>query len=136
METGDKNDVMLTTGPINFRKFYDQSKYRHIPFVNTCDILPLVNRNGRVAIARECQTRNNNTDIIDDEYHQRMGNYAHTKWIEGSGWGAETLETPTIEEMKTVNKTKRNIMYCCYGIILIALIVFFIFIFYSLSKKN
>lgn len=75
------SNVMNTTGPVNFRRWFDTSSYRNTELVNTCDILPIYNGN-KPSLTKECAKR------IGPEYNPKLlGNYADTKWIEGTGWG-------------------------------------------------
>lgn len=109
------NDVMYTTGPLNFRIFFNKSKYRDVELINTCDIIPIATgRNGNF-ITRECIHRNGGSKIIkNDNYYKQFGNYTHTKWSEGSGWGNETL----------INDTSKN--YRLYFLLLVILVLLII----------
>lgn len=89
------SDVMLTTGPINFRIFFDQSKYKNVQLLDTCDIIPLYIKNNRNFITRNCIYRNHNSEFIDNEYYKHFGNYTHNRWFDGSGWGTLQLESKT-----------------------------------------
>lgn len=120
------NDVMNTTGPINFRRFYEQSNYRNIQLINTCDILPLYNDNGKVYLARDCKYSNSN--LVNDGYHKKVGNYVHTKWIEGSGW---EFEKPASNNTK-FNSKRSVYLSILLGLLFIILIVLVYFCFKNL----
>ncbi len=125
------SDVMYTTGPVNFRIFFNQSRYRGTPIVSTCDLLPIYLTSNTNYITRGCIDRNNNSKIItSDDYYKTFGNYAHTKWSEGSGWGNEQLSSPQ-ENFTLVNES--NTM--CYLLLVIALILVLV-CFYLFSKIN
>lgn len=83
------DDVLHTTGAINFKIFLEQSRYKNVPILSNCDILPLHWFDDKVFISKECIHRNNNSKIVTPDYHKKFGNYAHTKWLEGSNWGME-----------------------------------------------
>ncbi|AYV85696.1 MAG: glycosyl transferase [Satyrvirus sp.] len=105
------DDVMYTTGPINFRIFLNQSKYKNIKLTDTCDIIPLYFKNGSNYVTRNCVHRNNNSQKIDADYHKKIGNFTHTKWYEGSGWGAEQLDVspePNIFSHPIDNLSKKS----------------------------
>jgi mannosyltransferase OCH1-like enzyme len=93
---GKTTDVMYTTGPVNFRIFFDGSKYRDTSLVDTCDIMPIYFARWRSYISNDCVSRNNGVRIIRPNYHKNIGNYTDTKWNEGTGWGMEQLLNKTV----------------------------------------
>jgi inositol phosphorylceramide mannosyltransferase catalytic subunit len=123
------SDVMYTTGPVNFRLFFDQSRYNNTPTVSTCDILPIYLINNANYITKTCVDRNQGSEIIkDDNYYKTFNNYVHTKWSEGSGWGNEQLEafsTGNAEEHSTVS----------FFLLFIA-IVFLLILIYVVTTKH
>lgn len=126
------SDVMYTTGPINFRLFFNQSKYKNVPLVNTCDLLPIFrSENGKQYITNDCINRNNGSNKINNDYYKTFKNYTHTKWSEGSGWGEEQLQ-PEDKLGKTVivsalfkQNNKKNKL-CILIFILTVLVIFLI----------
>jgi mannosyltransferase OCH1-like enzyme len=126
------SDVMYTTGPVNFRIFFNQSRYSNTPLVDTCDLLPIYLTNNTNYITRACVGRNQGSKIIkNDNYYKTFGNYAHTKWSEGSGWGNEQLE-PSKENFTTTNTSNDTMCYC----LLIIAIILVLACFYLLNKIN
>jgi inositol phosphorylceramide mannosyltransferase catalytic subunit len=122
------SDVMHTTGPLNFRIFFNQSRYRNVPLINTCDLLPIYLTNNVNYITRDCIKRNGGSKIIsNDDYYKTFGNYTHTKWSEGSGWGNEQLETK--EKFVSTSRIDSN----C--IIMLVIIILLIITFIDLLKK-
>lgn len=130
IETKGADDVLNTTGPINFRRFFEQSIYRDTPLAETCDILPFYNDNGNIYVARQCRHRNAGNKIANEKYHQNMDNYVHTRWIEGSGWGAETLENYDNSANSATNK------WWLWLILLIVIIITAILLYFVIGKPN
>lgn len=127
LETTD--EVMETTGPVNFRKFFDQSQYTDIPLVDTCDILPIYFDDGKHYITKQCVNKNNFSNKVSDDYNNRLNNYVHTKWSEGSNWGEEAIESFAIIE-KNNNKKK----VCCTFLIFIIILLLAIIIYIIIKK--
>lgn len=115
--------VHNTTSPENFRKFYNQSGYK-VNFVDTCDIIPLYSDSkGNNYISKDCKIKHNLGLITDNFYTKLLNNYTHTKWKEGSGWGAEHLEIHSTNKLKIKTLSILFVILICI-IILIILIVY------------
>jgi inositol phosphorylceramide mannosyltransferase catalytic subunit len=120
------NDVMLTTGPTNFGIFFTQSEYKNTPLIDTCDILPLFYCYEKPhCIAKQCAKRLDPSYHKIEYYHHQLGNYMHTKWVEGSGWGVETLADDKIEKFEQSNTTTNTSSNYFTIIAIIILIVLF-----------
>jgi mannosyltransferase OCH1-like enzyme len=122
------SDVMYTTGPVNFRIFFNQSKYKNVPLVSTCDLLPIFIHNDVNYITSECIERNNGSSVIgSDDYYKTFNNYTHTKWSEGSNWGVEQLEA---EYFPPERKNKKLLKYVIvlFVLVLIIMIIFSILV--------
>ena len=120
---------MYTTGPVNFRIFFNQSRYKDTKLLDTCDVLPIYIDGGANYITRNCIHRNNNSKIITDDYHKKFGNYVHNKWSEGSGCGNEQLQS-TDSVISQPKKAKRVPLYVKVIIICIICIIYIIYIIY------
>lgn len=134
----ESTEVMETTGPLNFGRFWEQSKYRHIPLVDTCDILPLYYCYEKPhCLSRKCAYRLNQADRKSPHYYRKLGNYVDTKWTAGSGWGKEQLEEKDlIEGLTTSNDNTGTIIMSGLGIGLIVLVIIFIIIYFAIIRKN
>lgn len=139
----ESDDVMETTGPLNFGRFWEQSIYRVIPLVDTCDILPLYYcYDDPHCLTRICENRLDKADRKSKNYHKKLGNYASTHWRNGSGWGKEELtEKDLIENITnlstdTINSTCNNsTFWIVFGVILLLVVIIVGYIL-IVNKKN
>ncbi|XWV25489.1 glycosyl transferase [Tupanvirus deep ocean] len=131
------NDVMLTTGPLNFAIFFRQSRYHNIPTINTCDLLPIYLKDNSNYITRNCVDRNHGSNIIkNNDYYKHFGNYTHTKWSEGSGWGNEQLEDPNKLKENFSSTSSSNDTLCYILIIVVILLVLILIYVYYLVQQS
>lgn len=114
------DDVFKTSGPHNFRVFFDQSKYNHTKLVSACEIIP-IHFYGK--IANVCLHRNNGSESYGSNYYETFGNYADTKWADGTGWGDLTLDST---DNNNDIFSKRN----CYILISVLIIILVILLSY------
>jgi hypothetical protein len=124
-------DVDYTTGTINFRIFFDSSKYSNTVLVDTCDILPFYISSGpHLSVSNKCIHRNNGSDIVtDSDYYKNFGNYVHTKWYEGSGWfQGDQLILKLADDKKYVSTNNLNKIYLWINQQNIDSKIFFVFI--------
>ena len=127
------SEVMQTTGPSNFGVFFYQSKYKNTEVVDMCDILPIYPTENGYAISEECHHR---TRIYSDTYHEKMNNYMHTKWNEGSKWQenkTDNIVKPVLVERNERSNRRRNIYLI---VIIIFVIVIIILAIYIYDPKN
>lgn len=127
------SDVLQTSGPVNFRVFFNQSIYTNIEIVSTCDILPLYVKNNTNYITKDCTHRTR--DFVDN-YQNKMNNYVHTKWIEGSGWGAEKLEKPGNITYPMEQMQIRHFNYLIIFILIMIILVAIILIYLCIKKQR
>lgn len=119
------SDVMETSGPVNFRKWFLQSRYSNTPLVDTCDILPFyIKSNGKVALTKICEEKIG-TNKVTDDYHNLLNNYADTLWKEGTGWGGKNLKLETFDQPNKNNKSSwtNNIVLTAIFVCVIALLI-------------
>lgn len=125
------SDVMYTTGPVNFGIFFDQSRFRDTPTISTCDLLPIYLSNNTNYITKDCINRNFGSKILkNDDYYKTFGNYTHTKWSEGSGWGNEQLDPQ--ENFTSLSDSNETV---CYFLLIMAILLVLV-CFYLLNKIN
>lgn len=116
-------NITNTTGPLNLYTFFVQSKYANTSLVNTCDIIPIYQKNGKTFITKECIHRNNGSYNYNENYYETFGNYADTKWTDGTGWN---------KIMPDLQRSNINgiISICyCYVIPILAIILIIILVY-------
>lgn len=114
------NEVMDTTGPVNFRIWFSNSPYKNTPLVSTCDILPIYrSADGLLHITRECVGKAGSSKITTD-YQTKLNNYADTRWNEGTGWSIEPFE---LIKNKIVNNSNAIILFLIALIIIVIVII-------------
>ena len=108
-------DVMYTTGPANFRNFFDQSVYMNTELLSPCSIIP-IHYFGK--IANECVIYNNDNENVTKDYHKNIGNFTDTKWNEGSGWN-----DGIIEKFDSVSTNNNKYLIVIIVIIIIIIVI-------------
>jgi inositol phosphorylceramide mannosyltransferase catalytic subunit len=93
-------DVLNTTGTRILGKFYVDGKYKNVPTVDTCKILPIYIQGTRHKIANQCK---NKRDF-----------YTDTLWNEGSKWG---------EQFSNMNNSTSNGMFVIIILLLLVLVL-------------
>ena len=134
----ETNDVMETTGPTNFGKFWQQSKYRSIHLVDTCDIIPLYSCYEKPhCLTKKCAERLDKSDRKSGDYYLKLDNYVDNHWINGSGWGNEQLKkNDIVEKMDNLSASTNNGIWIGLAIGLVLLILVFIIFYYLLFHKK
>lgn len=127
-------DVLKTTGPTNFRMFFDQSDYSNTSLINTCDIIPIYYMNGHHYITENCIARNGGSNKYSDDYHVKFGNYADNKWTDGTGWGDLTLNPQ--ENFDSVFNDNGIFSKTNGRLILLLIIVILVFLIFYLIRIN
>jgi hypothetical protein len=121
------NDVMETTGPVNFGRFMlrrlDKTS-AGVDFVDTCDILPLIDfpgsrTSGGGKLTKKGTERNKGIQYVDEnEYYKTYGNYVDTLWREGTNWAADGSWLP---------------IFCVVIVIILFVVLFIVFLSRRLS---
>lgn len=131
------DDVMQTTGPSNFGRFWENSNYQHIPLVDTCDIIPLYYcYETPHCLSRDCAKRLDQNDLKSTDYYKKLGNYADTTWISGSQWGKEKLTEKDLMEKMTNTNNNNNNMKIWTGLLIALTLLAIIFVIYYLFFKK
>lgn len=126
--------VMKTTGPKSLTKFIMDNYYKEEYFIDTCKILPfeLALKKGQ-KISPACVSQMDTSlakkgyavddpEAYPDGYHNNLGNYADTKWVEGSRWMVDIF-------------TQKPFVIIFIIIVIIILIVICYFIDKSIKKR-
>lgn len=119
------SDVMETTGPSNFRKWFNISDYRNTELADTCDLLPIyhVGDDPSPKLTKQCADRLG-TNVFKKNYHEKLGNYTDTKWTEGTGW---TPDTRVIESFSQGVHSPIYYLMMFFAILILCIIIFTVF---------
>lgn len=114
---------MNTTGPTNFGRFFNKSKWNNIKTVDTCDILPTYYQNDGILITKNCLSKNNGSRIIDNpNYYKYFGNFAEKIWSDNTKW---INDNPNIQIRK---KSNLHRVILITSIIILIILICFLFI--------